>query len=88
MIEFVDHATAKEHKGVRIVVQNITPSPWSEAAKGLFRLAQIPLVAVRQMPGDKDLTAWAGTDNSPVVFHGREPPIARRHDGHARDDRG
>ncbi|MEO8842683.1 MAG: hypothetical protein ABI591_13380 [Kofleriaceae bacterium] len=73
MIEFVDLATAKDHKGVRIVVQGIAPSPWSEAAKGLFRLAQIPLVAVRQMAGDKDLTAWAGVDNAPVVFHGREP---------------
>ena len=73
MIEFVDLATAKEHKGVRIVVQGIAPSPWSEAAKGLFRLAQIPVVAVRQMAGDKELQAWAGADNSPVVFHGREP---------------
>jgi glutathione S-transferase len=73
MIEFVDLATAKDHKGVRIVVQGVAPSPWSEAAKGLFRLAQIPLVAVRQMAGDKELTTWAGVDNSPVVFHGREP---------------
>lgn len=73
MIEFVDLAAAKDHKAVRIVVQGVAPSPWSEAAKGLFRIAQIPLVAVRQMPGDKELTAWAGVDNSPVVFHGREP---------------
>jgi len=73
MIEFVDLATAKDHKGVRIVVQGSAPSPWSEATKGLFRLAQIPLVAVRQMTGDKELTAWAGVDNAPVVFHGRDP---------------
>lgn len=73
MIEFVDLATAKEHKGLRIVVQGVAPSPWSEAAKGLFRIAQIPVVAVRQMAGDKELTAWAGVDNSPVVFHAREP---------------
>src|SRR5450432_4299665 len=73
MIEFVALATAKDHKGVRIVVQGSAPSPWSEAAKGLFRLAQIPLVAVRQMARDKELTAWAGVDNAPVVFHAREP---------------
>ena len=73
MIEFVDLATAREHKGVRMVTQGIAPSPWSEAAKGLFRLAQIPIVCVRALPGDKELVAWAGVDNAPVVFHAREP---------------
>ena len=73
MIEFVDIAAAKDHAGVRIVVQGNAPSPWSEAAKGLLQLAQIPFVAVRQLTGDKELTAWAGVDNAPVVFYGREP---------------
>ncbi|MFT3694153.1 MAG: hypothetical protein QM831_13495 [Kofleriaceae bacterium] len=74
MVEFVDLATAKAHPGVRVVVQGMAPSPWSEAVKGMFRLAGIPIVCVRQMPGDKELTAWAGVDNAPVVFHKREPP--------------
>lgn len=74
MMEFVDLATAKAHAGIRVVVQGVAPSPWSEAVKGMFRLAQIPIVCVRQMPGDKELTAWAGVDNAPVVFHKKEPP--------------
>jgi hypothetical protein len=73
MFEFVDLAVARDHKGIRIVVQGTAPSPWSEAAKGVFRIAQIPIVAVRLMPGDKDVAAWAGADNAPVVFHAREP---------------
>jgi glutathione S-transferase len=73
MFEFVDLAVARDHKGIRIVVQGTAPSPWSEAAKGVFRIAQIPIVAVRLLPGDKDVAAWAGADNAPVVFHAREP---------------
>ena len=45
MFEFVDLATAREHKGVRIAVQGTAPSPWSEATKGLFRIAGLPIVA-------------------------------------------
>jgi glutathione S-transferase len=73
MFEFVDLATARDHEGIRIVVLGTAPSPWSEAAKGVFRIAQIPTVGVRLMPGDKEVAAWAGADNAPVVFHAREP---------------
>ncbi len=73
MIEFVPLATAKESKGVRLVLNGVVPSPWSEAVKGVFRIAEIPVIAVRAMPGDKEVSAWAGLDNAPVVFHGREP---------------
>jgi len=73
MIEFVDVATAKTRTDLRVVVSGLVPSPWSEAAKGLFRLAQIPIVAVRASPRDGELAAWTGIDNVPVVLHGTEP---------------
>src|SRR5580704_34140 len=73
MIEFVDVATAKAATGIRIVVPAVVPSPWSEAVKGLFHIAQIPVVAVRFKGGDRDIAAWTGIDNVPVVLHGNEP---------------
>lgn len=72
-IEFVDVATARSAPGVRIVVSGLVPSPWSEAAKGLFRIGNIPVLAVRRMRDATDVTAWTGVDNVPVVFHAAEP---------------
>jgi glutathione S-transferase len=72
-IEFVDVATARSAPGVRIVVSGLVPSPWSEATKGLFQVAKVPVVAVRRMRDAAELTAWTGVDNVPVVFHGAEP---------------
>lgn len=76
-LEFVDVATARSASGVRIVVSGLVPSPWSEAAKGLFRIAKVPVLAVRRMRDAADITAWTGIDNVPVVFHDAEP--ARTH---------
>ena len=73
MIEYVDLAVAREANGVRLVVSGLVPSPWSEAAKGLFRVAGVPVVAVRSARGNPDLVAWTGVDNVPVVLHGAEP---------------
>jgi glutathione S-transferase len=71
--EFVDVATARTAPGVRIVVSGLVPSPWSEATKGLFRLAGVPVLAVRRMRDAAEITAWTGVDNVPVVFHNAEP---------------
>lgn len=76
MIEFVDVAAAKTRTEIRVVVSGIVPSPWSEAAKGLFRLAGIPIVAVRASPRDGELIAWTGIDNVPIVLHGNDSPRA------------
>src|SRR6185369_10706645 len=72
-LEFVDIQAARTARGVRIVVSGLVPSPWSEAAKGLFRVANVPVVAVRRMRDANDITAWTGVDNVPVVFHNAEP---------------
>jgi glutathione S-transferase len=76
-IEFVDVATARDAPGVRIVVFGQIPSPWSEAAKGLFRVANVPVLAVRRMRDGSEIAAWTGVDNAPIVFHDAEP--ARTH---------
>jgi glutathione S-transferase len=72
-IEYVDVATARSAPGVRLVVSGLVPSPWSEAAKAVFRLGGIPVRAVRRMRDAEDITAWTGVDNVPVVLHDAEP---------------
>ncbi len=74
MIEFVDLARARDAAGVCIVLSPIVPSPWSEAAKGVFRLARVPLTAVRKTRENAaEVTTWTGVDNVPAVVHGAEP---------------
>jgi len=72
-IEFVDVATARAARGVRIVVTGLVPSPWSEATKGMFRLGGVPVFVVRRMRDVAAVDAWTGVDNVPVVFHDGEP---------------
>src|SRR3569623_3280460 len=73
MIEFVDTAVAREARGTRLVASAVVPRPWSEAAKGVIRLADLPVLVVRAAPRDKQLLAWTGVVNVPVVLHDREP---------------
>lgn len=73
-LEYVDVATARSATGVRMVVSGHLPSPWSEAAKGVFRLAGVPVLAVRRRRDGAEITEWTGVDNVPVVMHGVEPP--------------
>ena len=74
MVTFVDVATARHASGVRIVVSGLVPSPWSEATKGLFHLAGVPVLAVRRLRDNAELKTWTGVDNVPVVFYDDAPP--------------
>lgn len=76
MSEYADLATARTAQGTRIVTSALVASAWSEAVKGMFRVAQLPAVVVargREANGN-DITAWIGVDNVPVVLHDAEPP--------------
>ena len=74
MIEYVDLETAKAARGVRMVSLGTVPSPWTEAAKGLFKVARIPALCVRSVRGNAAEAAWTKAHNAPVVFHDDEPP--------------
>jgi hypothetical protein len=73
LLEFVEVEVAKAARGVRMVVASVVPSPWSEAAKGLFRIQGVPVLAVRNRREDPTVAAWTGHHNVPVVFHDDEP---------------
>lgn len=72
--EYVDLETAKSTRGARLVTVGGIPSPWSESVKGLLRLAKVPFVAVRLMPGDKEVREWTRARNAPVLVFDGEPP--------------
>ncbi|MBC5782303.1 hypothetical protein H8N03_05060 [Ramlibacter sp. USB13] len=61
-------------RGLRMVVVGKIPSPWSEAAKGLFHVKRIPWTAVRLVYDDPALKAWAGQRSAPVAIYENEPP--------------
>lgn len=73
-IQFVDLATARAARGVRMLVLTALPSPWSEASKGIFRVTGTPVKAVRFKRGDADQVAWVGVRNAPAVLFDDDPP--------------
>jgi glutathione S-transferase len=72
--DFVDVETARARRGMRLVVLGGVPSPWSEAAKAIFRVKRIPFVAVRLVGKDEAIRAWTGVSNGPVAMYDDEPP--------------
>lgn len=71
---FVDLETAKATAGLRLVTVADVPSPWSEAAKAIFQLKEIPFVAVRRAARDEAMQAWTGAPNAPVALFDAETP--------------
>jgi glutathione S-transferase len=70
----VEDAIARD--GLRMVVVGSVPSPWGEAAKGIFHIKRIDWVAVRLVYDSEPLKQWAGQRSGPVAVYGREEPRA------------
>ena len=68
-LTFVDLDTAKTATDPVLVTSSLVPSPWSEAAKGLFRLARVPVLVVRRGLDKTAIDAWTGVDNVPALRH-------------------
>lgn len=73
-LRYVDLETARAASGVRLVVSGVLPSPWSEAAKAIFHVKQLPALVVRFTRDRPEIRAWSGAPNVPVVLHGDELP--------------
>ena len=71
---YVDLETARQARGMRLVVAASVPSPWSEAAKGILHVKGIPFVAHRCDLRDPPTRAWTGVHNVPVAMYDDEPP--------------
>ena len=72
-MHFVDLETARTFDGPVLLVAAALPSPWSEAAKSFFHVKQVDTALVRYRSTDKEVIAWSGADNVPVLFYKREP---------------
>ena len=68
----VDEAIARD--GLRMVVVSNVPSPWGEAAKGIFHVKGLDWAAVRLAYDNPALDAWAGQQSGPVAIYNDEPP--------------
>lgn len=72
-ITFVDLDTARAARGLRLVVASGIPSPWSEAAKGIFHVKGVPFVAVRLGAFDREVKQWTRARNAPAAMLDDEP---------------
>jgi len=72
--EYVSIDEAIARRGLRMVVVGSVPSPWGEAAKGIFHIKGIDWVAVRLVYDSEPLRAWAGQRSGPVAIHDDERP--------------
>lgn len=75
-MEYKTVAEARQLGGLRLVLTAGVPGPWSEAAKALFRVKQIPYVAVLQKAAaeNEELVQWTGHRNAPTAMYEDEPP--------------
>ncbi|HTU65872.1 MAG TPA: hypothetical protein VMF52_07980 [Steroidobacteraceae bacterium] len=72
---YISAAEAIPRAGLRLVVLGRVPSPWSEAAKGIFHVKRLDFAAVRLVYDDDALTRWTGgVRNAPVAVYENEPP--------------
>jgi glutathione S-transferase len=72
--EYVSVEEAIGRDGLRMMVVGGVPSPWGEAAKGLFHIKGIDWVGVRLAYDSEALLQWAGERSGPVAVYGKEAP--------------
>jgi len=73
-VEYIELERARAADGLRMVVVTGVPSPWSEAAKGILHVKQIPWKAVKLDPTDDVLAGWTKERSAPVAMYDDEAP--------------
>lgn len=73
-VNYVSTEEAIAGDGLRMVVVGNVPSPWGEAAKGIFHMKEIDWSAVRLAYDDPAQTKWAGGQSGPVAVYNDEGP--------------
>ena len=72
----VSISTARSLLGLRLVVIQGVPSPWSQAAKAILRVKGIPYTLVHRSPEDapRALEDWTGQTSFPAAMYEGERP--------------
>lgn len=67
---------ARNLPGMRLILLEGLPSPWSQAAKGIMETKKIPYLRVHPFPQDPPelLREWTGQESYPVAIWERERP--------------
>jgi glutathione S-transferase len=72
--QYVSVEEAINRGGLRMVVVGGVPSPWGEAAKGIFHIKRIDWVAARLAYDSEALKEWSGQRSGPVAVYEKERP--------------
>ena len=75
-VNYIDFKQAKDQQGLRMVVVGGLPSPWGEAAKGIFHIKKILWSAVYHNPHDQEMANWTGSPSAPVAMYENEAPLS------------
>ena len=72
--KYLSIAEARQLSGLRLVLTEGVPGPWSVAAKCIFDIKGIPYVATPQLAGqpNEELMAWTGHNNAPIAVYEEE----------------
>jgi glutathione S-transferase len=73
-MSFTDFETARTARGLRVIIAEGIPSPWSQAALGLFQMKGIDHLVVPFRQFRDAVRAHTGSHNAPVVLFDDEPP--------------
>lgn len=74
MSRFISIADARAGRGLRMACLRGVPSPWTEAAKGIFHIKALDCqYAAQREDEDNAIAAWAGNSSVPVVAYDNEP---------------
>jgi hypothetical protein len=72
--QYVSVEDATGRSGLRMVVVGDVPSPWGEAAKGIFHIKGLQWLAVRLAYDSDALKDWAGQRSGPIAIFDNERP--------------
>jgi hypothetical protein len=75
-VEYLEFERARAAEGLRMVVVTGVPSPWSEAAKGILHVKQIPWKAVELDQANDAMADWTNERSGPVAMYDDEAPRA------------
>ncbi len=75
-MKYIDVRDAKDLPGMRLALTTNVCGPWSESAKYILQVKQVPFTPVAQYGGqeNEELIAWTGHGNAPVLVWENEQP--------------
>lgn len=81
-MKYLSIAEGRALEGLRLVLTMGLPAPWSESAKAIMKLRNVPYAAVGQEPmgANEELIAWTGIRNAPIAVYEDEPPVHNWYD--------